>query len=139
MLTPWMSLKASLMASLRASTSPIMGYGGGGGGTNGSTTGTTGSILVGSPRDGSGAGLYAALFGDPGGVLKGESLPIGDDAGVRKILTSTSPASEESESLSTGKYAGVGSNKGCSGLPPARIGSIHWKVITGQEQLVPEY
>ena len=45
------------MASLRTSTSPIVGYGGGGGGTNGSTTGTAGSITVGSPRDGSGAGL----------------------------------------------------------------------------------
>ena len=53
-----MSLKASLMASLRASTSPIMGYGvGGGGGTNASATGTAGSITVGSPRDQSGAGL----------------------------------------------------------------------------------
>ena len=45
------------MASLRASTLPIMGYGGGGGGTIGSATGTAGSITVGSPRDWSGAGL----------------------------------------------------------------------------------
>ena len=42
MLTPWMSLKASFMASLRASISPIMGYGSGGGGTDGSATGTVG-------------------------------------------------------------------------------------------------
>ena len=53
---------------------------------------------MGSPRDGSRAGLQAALFGDPGGVFKGESLPVGDDAGVRKILASASPALEESES-----------------------------------------
>ena len=58
-------------------------------------------------------------MGDTGGVLKGESLPAEDDAGVRKILASASPASEESELLSTGKYPGVGSNKGCSGLLPA--------------------
>ena len=64
------------MASLRASTSPIIGYGGGGGGggTNGSATGTAGSITGGSPRNGSGPGLWAALLGDPGGVLEGESL-----------------------------------------------------------------
>ena len=45
------------MVSLRASTSPIIWYGGGGGGTNGSATGTAGSITVVSPRNWSGAGL----------------------------------------------------------------------------------
>ena len=39
-----------------------------------------------------------AILGDPGDVPKGESLPVGNDAGVRKILASASPASEESES-----------------------------------------
>ena len=80
-------------------------------------------------RIGQGLDYRLPFFGDPGGVLKGESLPFGDDAGVRKILASTSPVSEESESWSTGKYPGVGSNKGCSGLPPARVGSIHWRLL----------
>ena len=74
MLTPQMSLKASLMAFLRASTSPIIGYGGGGGGTNGCAAGTAVSITGGSPRNGPGPGLWTALLGDPGGVLEGESL-----------------------------------------------------------------
>ena len=57
-----------------------------------------GLLLVRSPRNGSGAGICAALLDDPGGVLKEESLQVGDVAGIRKILASASPALGESES-----------------------------------------
>ena len=95
MLTPWMSLKASLMASLRASTSPIMGYGGGGGEQMGLLLVQLG-LYQWITKEGQGWTI-GCPFGDPGGVLKVESLPVGDDAGVRKILASASPALEESE------------------------------------------
>ena len=67
--------KGILDGILKASTSPIIGYGGGGGsGTNGSAAGTAGFTTGGSPRNGSGPGLWAALLSDHGGVLEGESL-----------------------------------------------------------------
>ena len=74
MLTPQMSWKASVMASLRASTSPIIGAGSGGG-NKGATGGATGgsSSLPGSvgPGNLSGGGLWVIGLGDPVEVVVG--------------------------------------------------------------------
>ena len=69
-----MSWKASVVASLRASTSPIIGAGGGGS-NKGATGGATGgsSCLPGSvgPCNLSGGGLWVIGLGNPVGVVVG--------------------------------------------------------------------
>lgn len=143
------------MASLRASTSPIIGAGGGGGGNKAATGGVTGGLssLPGSvgPVNLSRGQLWVIGLGDPVGVvvgvvptllLRGSMLLEGDsggvwsgEAGVWKDQDKVLPASIGSESMSTGKYPVFGSNRGCSGLPSARIAFVYWD-LTEVERVV---
>ena len=135
------------MASLRASTSPIIGAHGRGG-NKGATGGATGgsSSLPGSVGPGNllGGGLWVIGLGDPVGVvvgvvptllLRGSISLEGDsdgvwpgEAGVWNDQDKVLPTSMGSESMSTGKYPVFGSNRGCSGLPLARVTSVYWEL-----------
>ena len=117
-------------------------------GATGGSSSLPGSVW---PGNLSGGGLWAIGLGDPVGVVVGVvptlllrgSISLDRDsggvwpgeAGAWNDQDKVLPACMGSESMSTGKYPVFGSNRGCSGLPSAKVTSVYWE-LTEVERVV---